>query len=180
FGEVETTISALIDEYSGFLQKRKTLFTAFTCILLFFLGLPCVTQGGIYVVQLMDWYSAAFSLMFFSLFETIAIAWVYDWSIAIGWSLAMCSIAPIPIVALWMLLKEKGNLKQRLINCLRPTSDWGPALEEHRILYRKSKTIVSSRFEQNRLERKTYTNRSLITDCDIQREVPLLQNESCM
>ncbi|GFQ87728.1 sodium- and chloride-dependent glycine transporter 2, partial [Trichonephila clavata] len=44
FGEVETTISALIDEYSGFLQKRKTLFTAFTCILLFFLGLPCVTQ----------------------------------------------------------------------------------------------------------------------------------------
>ncbi|GFT25331.1 sodium- and chloride-dependent glycine transporter 2 [Trichonephila clavipes] len=236
FGEVETTISAVIDEYSGFLQKRKTLFTAFICILLFFLGLPCVTQGGIYVVQLMDWYSAAFSLMFFSLFETIAIAWVYGvdrffhdislmtqrmprlwwklcwcyitpatitsllififvnhtsityndyvypaWSIGIGWSLAMCSIAPIPIVALWMLLKEKGNFKQRLVNCLRPTPDWGPALEENRILYRKSKTIVSSRFEQNHLERKPCANRFLITDNDvIQREVPLLQNESCM
>ncbi|GFY74665.1 sodium- and chloride-dependent glycine transporter 2 [Trichonephila inaurata madagascariensis] len=199
-------------------------------------GEPCVTQGGIYVVQLMDWYSAAFSLMFFSLFETIAIAWVYGvdrffhdislmtqrmpclwwklcwcyitpatitsllvfifvnhtsityndyvypaWSIGIGWSLAMCSIAPIPIVALWMLLKEKGNFKQRLVNCLRPTPDWGPALEENRILYRKSKTIVSSRFEQNHLERKPCANRFLITDSDVmQRELPLLQNESCM
>ncbi|GBN63179.1 Sodium- and chloride-dependent glycine transporter 2 [Araneus ventricosus] len=77
FVKFESIVSALADEYPRFLQKRKTLFSAILCLLLFALGLPCVTQGGIYVVQLMDWYSAAFSLMFFSLFATIAVAWIY-------------------------------------------------------------------------------------------------------
>ncbi|GBN66106.1 Sodium- and chloride-dependent glycine transporter 2 [Araneus ventricosus] len=209
FGEVETTISALVDEYPKLLRKRKTLFTAMVCGALFLLGLPCVTQGGIYVVQLMDWYCAVFSLMFFSLFETIVVAWIYgadrfaldiclmtkrmpslwwklcwcyitptiitallififvnhtaityddyiypDWSIVIGWILAMCSIAPVPLFAVWKLLRGKGNLKQRLINSLRPTPDWGPALEEHKILYRKSLNIKNSRLEQKPQEKR--------------------------
>ncbi len=35
------------------------------------------TQGGIYFFQLMDYYTAAISLMFVALFETIAIVWCY-------------------------------------------------------------------------------------------------------
>lgn len=40
------------------------------------------------------------------------------------------------------------NLFQRLVACLRPTPEWGPALEEHRILYKKSLAVTSSRFPQ--------------------------------
>ncbi|CAL1277689.1 unnamed protein product [Larinioides sclopetarius] len=207
FGEIESTVSALVDEYPKLLRKRKTLFTAMVCGALFLLGLPCVTQGGIYVVQLMDWYCAVFALMLFSLCETIVVAWIYGadrfvldiclmtkrmpslwwklcwsyvtptiitvlfififvnhtaityndyiypkWSIVIGWILAMCSIAPIPVFAVWKLSREKGSLKQRLINSLRPTPDWGPALEEHKILYRKSLNIKRSRLEQKQQE----------------------------
>jgi hypothetical protein len=34
-------------------------------------------QGGIYFFQLMDYYTAAISLMFVALFETVAIVWCY-------------------------------------------------------------------------------------------------------
>ncbi|CAL1277687.1 unnamed protein product [Larinioides sclopetarius] len=44
FGEIESTVSALVDEYPKLLRKRKTLFTAMVCGALFLLGLPCVTQ----------------------------------------------------------------------------------------------------------------------------------------
>ncbi|PRD23862.1 UNVERIFIED_CONTAM: slc6a5 [Trichonephila clavipes] len=240
FGMFETAVSAFVDEYPNFLRKRKTLFTVFLCVLMFILGLPCVTQGGIYVVQLMDWYSAAFSLMVISLLETVAVSWVYGvdrflhdiflmtkrmpsvwwklcwcyitpatiialllfilinhtaitynsyvyptWSIGIGWIIAMCSITPIPVVGAVILFKEKGNFKQRLINSLRPRPDWGPALEEHRILYKKSISIVSSRFEQKYSEKISLsTNASALKDCDVGQddlnEVLPLQNESTL
>ncbi|GFY57015.1 sodium- and chloride-dependent glycine transporter 2 [Trichonephila inaurata madagascariensis] len=240
FGMFETAVSAFVDEYPNFLRKRKTLFTVFLCVLMFILGLPCVTQGGIYVVQLMDWYSAAFSLMVISLLETVAVSWVYgvdrflhdiflmtkrmpsvwwklcwcyitpatiialllfilinhtaitynsyvypSWSIGIGWIIAMCSITPIPVVGAVILFKEKGNFKQRLINSLRPRPDWGPALEEHRILYKKSISIVSSRFEQKYSEKISLsTNASALKDCDVGQddlnEVLPLQIESTL
>lgn len=38
------------------------------------------------------------------------------------------------------------------MNSLRPSPDWGPAVEENRIEYKKSLCIVPSNFPQNRLE----------------------------
>lgn len=37
---------------------------------------------------------------------------------------------------------------QRLLACLTPSPEWGPALEENRILYKKSLATVSSNFPQ--------------------------------
>ncbi|XP_055947908.1 sodium- and chloride-dependent glycine transporter 2-like isoform X1 [Argiope bruennichi] len=117
FVKFESIVRALADEYPTFFQKRKTLFSAVLCLLLFVLGLPCVTQGGIYVVQLMDWYSAAFSLMFFSLFETIVVAWIYgvdrfalDISLMIKrkpslwWKLCWCYITPASVTVLLLFI----------------------------------------------------------------------------
>ncbi|XP_043200990.1 sodium- and chloride-dependent glycine transporter 2-like isoform X2 [Amphibalanus amphitrite] len=72
----ECLISAFVDEFP-WLRPKKILFTAMMCCILFLLGIPCVTNGGVYVLQLMDWYSAAFSLMIVSLLECVVIAWVY-------------------------------------------------------------------------------------------------------
>ena len=44
--------------------------------LLFFFSFDCL-QGGIYVLQIIDWYCASFSLMLISFTECMAISWVY-------------------------------------------------------------------------------------------------------
>ncbi|RUS89267.1 hypothetical protein EGW08_002941 [Elysia chlorotica] len=77
FGMFETMTSAFIDEYPGFLRKKKVLFTAFMCFLEFCIGIPMVYEGGIYLLTLMDWYSSCFSLMLLSLTECLVISWIY-------------------------------------------------------------------------------------------------------
>ncbi|XP_069142229.1 sodium- and chloride-dependent GABA transporter 1-like [Argopecten irradians] len=77
FGMFETMTSAFVDEFPDLLANRKVLFTAVMCFIEFLLGVPCVMQGGVYILQIMDWYCATFSLMLLCLAECIAIAWIY-------------------------------------------------------------------------------------------------------
>ena len=73
----ETILSGIIDEYPKYLRNRKLMITAIACFAEFLLGLPCITEGGIYILQIMDWYCASFSLMLISMTECIALAWFY-------------------------------------------------------------------------------------------------------
>ena len=73
----ETMTSAFVDEFPGFLKNKKVRFTAFVCFIEFLLGIPCVLEGGMYILQIMDWYCATFSLMLLSLTECVVIGWVY-------------------------------------------------------------------------------------------------------
>ncbi|CAK9291576.1 unnamed protein product [Gordionus sp. m RMFG-2023] len=77
FAMFETCVSAFTDEFPQFLARRKLAFCGFMCALLCLLGIPSVAQGGMYVLQLIDHYSAAFSLMVISLLELFAINYVY-------------------------------------------------------------------------------------------------------
>ncbi|CAG5131873.1 unnamed protein product, partial [Candidula unifasciata] len=77
FGMFETITSAFIDEYPGLLRKRKVAFTALMCLVEFLLGVPLIFQGGIYLLQIIDWYSATFSLMLISVVECVVISWIY-------------------------------------------------------------------------------------------------------
>ena len=77
FGLFETMLSGMMDEFPHLLMGRKTLITGVACLLEFLLGLPCICQGGVYVLQIMDWYCASFSLMLISLAECMAISWAY-------------------------------------------------------------------------------------------------------
>ncbi|KAL5012420.1 hypothetical protein ScPMuIL_010971 [Solemya velum] len=115
FGMFETMTSAFIDEFPNLLKNRKVLFTGFLCFVEFLLGIPCIMQGGIYVLQIMDWYCATFSLMLLSLTECVVIAWIYgvnrfykDIALMIGyepckwWKICWCGITPVLIIFIWL------------------------------------------------------------------------------
>lgn len=182
-----------MDEFPNVLRKRRVLVSAVACFIEFLLGLPLITEGGIYILQIIDWYCASFSLMLISFSECIAIAWVYgvdrfykdielmigyqpsglwkyawrfvtpavilfiwlfsiitlgpvtygekaypSWAVTFGWCLGSVSIIPIPLCAIYQLLKADGTFKERLQIITSPSPEWGPRKEEHRQEYLES------------------------------------------
>ncbi|XP_041357404.1 sodium-dependent proline transporter-like [Gigantopelta aegis] len=77
FAMVESIISAIIDEFPTTLRTKRSQYTFTIHILGFALGLAMVTKGGIWVLTLMEGYSASYSLMFVCFCELIAVSWIY-------------------------------------------------------------------------------------------------------
>lgn len=77
FSTFECVLSGLMDEFPATLRKRKLLFTLSCCCIMFLLGLPLAMQGGMYVLNLFDWYSATFPPLLVAMCETILVAYVY-------------------------------------------------------------------------------------------------------
>jgi len=79
FVMTETVITGIVDDFPAKLREKKVLFTLAVCTCGFILGLPMVTQAGIYWLTLLDWYSAGFSLFTVSLVEICVLMWVYGY-----------------------------------------------------------------------------------------------------
>jgi len=78
FVGVEGFLTALIDLYPTYLAKRRIKFTAVVCSVFFVVGLPFVTQGGMYVFQIFDYYSASgMTLLWLAAWESIAVSWIF-------------------------------------------------------------------------------------------------------
>ncbi|XP_022337036.2 sodium- and chloride-dependent glycine transporter 1-like [Crassostrea virginica] len=113
---VQTLTGALLDNFPKALHKWKTALTGSVCFLGFLLGIPCITQGGIYVLTLIDWYCASVSVMFLAFLEVIALAWIYgvrriykDLETMTGsppillWKIMWLFVTPIVILAIWIV-----------------------------------------------------------------------------
>ncbi|KAK6172240.1 hypothetical protein SNE40_015945 [Patella caerulea] len=77
FTSVETIVTAIIDENITKFRKKRVLVLFVLCLSAFLLGLPLTTQGGIYILQLMDEFVAGFPPMINAVFMCIAIGWTY-------------------------------------------------------------------------------------------------------
>ncbi|WAR24980.1 SC6A5-like protein [Mya arenaria] len=76
FVTVETVMTGLCDSFPG-LRKYKTPIIGALCFFSFLLGLPMCTPGGVYILQILDYYVAGWSLLFIGLTEVLAVTYVY-------------------------------------------------------------------------------------------------------
>ncbi|EMP39190.1 Sodium- and chloride-dependent neutral and basic amino acid transporter B(0+) [Chelonia mydas] len=120
FASIETVTTTIQDMYPKVMKKMRVPITLGLCMLLFFLGLLCVTQ------VILCWSLVAFSPPKYGSVEYPA------WGTAVGWCMIVFCIIWIPIVAIVKIVKAQGNLWQRIVSCCRPAANWGPFLECHR------------------------------------------------
>ncbi|KAJ8333760.1 hypothetical protein SKAU_G00410790 [Synaphobranchus kaupii] len=75
-GGMEAVITGLSDDFK-ILKRNRKLFTFATAFGTFLVALVCITNGGIYVLTLLDTYAAGTSILFGVLVEAIGVSWFY-------------------------------------------------------------------------------------------------------
>uniref|UniRef100_A0AAR2ILI5 Transporter n=1 Tax=Pygocentrus nattereri TaxID=42514 RepID=A0AAR2ILI5_PYGNA len=80
FVGVEGFVTGILDLFPGkyYMRYRREIAVAICCLLCFIIDLSMVTQGGMYVFQLFDYYSASgMTLLWQAFWECVVVAWVY-------------------------------------------------------------------------------------------------------
>ena len=66
----------MADEYP-ILRRRREIFVGCLFGFYMFVGIPSCTQGGYYLVEFLNNYSAVYSILAAVVIENIAVAWLY-------------------------------------------------------------------------------------------------------
>ncbi|XP_064623690.1 sodium- and chloride-dependent taurine transporter-like [Lineus longissimus] len=79
FVQLEGFITACVDAWPNQLRKgyRREVLIALICIVCFHLGITMITEGGMYVFQLMDYFSGSRIILLVAFFEVVAVGWIY-------------------------------------------------------------------------------------------------------
>ncbi|XP_067651729.1 sodium- and chloride-dependent glycine transporter 1-like [Haliotis asinina] len=77
FGSIETVIAGIVEAFPQHLKKRRVLLSGAVCLGTFLLSIPYTTEGGVYLFQLLDWYTSSFSVLLIGCLECLIIGWIY-------------------------------------------------------------------------------------------------------
>ncbi|KAK3105595.1 hypothetical protein FSP39_001378 [Pinctada imbricata] len=122
FACMEPMCTAFVDQFP-LLKRRRALFIGVVVALMLLSGLPLCTQSGMYIYQLVDWYTASFAVPLFGVFECIIIGWIYgadrfskDVEMMLGRGLplviriSLCFISPVILMILLVFIVAKYSL----------------------------------------------------------------------
>nr|XP_043905845.1 sodium- and chloride-dependent GABA transporter 2-like isoform X1 [Solea senegalensis] len=103
FVSLEALMTSVTDLYPHLLRRghRRELLLLFVCVVCFLMGLVMVTPGGLYVFQIYDKYSCSgASLLLLSIFQSLAIGWVYGAERFCANIRDMIGYSPLPVFKL--------------------------------------------------------------------------------
>ncbi|XP_055499435.1 sodium- and chloride-dependent neutral and basic amino acid transporter B(0+)-like [Leucoraja erinacea] len=121
FATIETILTALLDQFPKVLQSKRIYLTAGICSIFFFLGLTCVSQAGIYWINILDHFCGGWGILVAAVVELIGISWIYgvnrfikdiemmigekSWIFWLWWRLCWFFISPCLLTAIliWSL-----------------------------------------------------------------------------
>lgn len=108
FVSLEALMTSVTDLYPHVIRRgyRRELLLLFVCVVCFLIGLVMVTPGGLYVFQIYDHFSCSgASLLLLSIFQSLAIGWVYGADRFSGNIRDMTGYTPLPAFKLcWKYL----------------------------------------------------------------------------
>ena len=124
FCYVEGFCAAVIDFAPRFLagtDRRRAIFVALTCFFKFLIGLSMITQGGMYIFQIIDYYSGCRIIMVVALFECIVIGWVYGVdrflkNMEIMWERKVTKAFKLFVTVMWKYVTPAWVLFQFVLN----------------------------------------------------------------
>uniref|UniRef100_A0A3Q2CZ19 Transporter n=1 Tax=Cyprinodon variegatus TaxID=28743 RepID=A0A3Q2CZ19_CYPVA len=142
FVGVEGFVTGILDLFPGgyYHRYKREIAVAICCLLCFVIDLSMVTQGGMYVFQLFDYYSASgMTLLWQSFWECIVVAWVYgadrfmdDVARMIGYRpfpwMKWCWSFITPCVCMGIFLFHLVNYKPLTYNNVYVYPWWGEAI----------------------------------------------------
>lgn len=98
FPTVEIVSTSLTDQFKS-LRQYKVFVTMGTCFVMFLFGLTLCTNGGMYVLELLNTYAVGHALLFLGLIEIAVVCWRY------GTSRVMSNIKQMRGAPPWFILK---------------------------------------------------------------------------
>ncbi|XP_063289611.1 sodium- and chloride-dependent neutral and basic amino acid transporter B(0+)-like [Pelobates fuscus] len=138
FASVETITTTIQDAYPKVMKKMRGLITVGACIVFFFLGLLCVTEAGIFWVDLIDYFCAGWGILIAAILEIIGICWIYggnrfiediemmigkkNWIFWLWWRMCWFFITPLLLLAIliWSLVTFSSPMHGSI-----PYPTWG-------------------------------------------------------
>uniref|UniRef100_A0A8D0DE37 Transporter n=1 Tax=Sander lucioperca TaxID=283035 RepID=A0A8D0DE37_SANLU len=140
FVGVEGLITGIMDMLPPKSALRREVVAAICCVICFLIDMSMVTEGGMYVFQLFDYYSASgITLLWQAFWECVVIAWVYgadrfmdDVARMIGYQplpyMKWCWSYITPFVCVAVFLFHVVNYKPLTYNTVYTYPLWGEVL----------------------------------------------------
>ncbi|KAM9388120.1 LOW QUALITY PROTEIN: sodium- and chloride-dependent betaine transporter-like [Phaethornis superciliosus] len=131
---VESMVTAVIDLFPGVFRRkgRRELLILAIAVICYLVGLLLVTEGGMYIFQLFDYYGASgMCLLFLAIFEVICVGWVYGANRFYDNVEDMIGFRPWPLIKICWLVFTPG-LCLRLTQLISPAEDL-PQPKQHMV-----------------------------------------------